>query len=295
MATVKSVQEFDHADGRPNDDNRPAQRPGINMLRESMRKYGQLVPGLVCSDPEDPDRYIVLDGVGRWSICGELRIPFQAIMQADPVPEADQIRLDLQHNTIRRNLTTGEVADKTKRFIEVLDCTQEEASRELSLSTATVSRAMTVNRRLPAHLKELAEAVRPSIVAMIATLPSHDDMRRSLVYATTPGRDGKLPTREQVGFFIEQFKVKKTRGAKVKPLKGVVDGRRVELGLLPDESTDSVIEFLQALTAKIRVYRKLPPENLDFLFNGQGSATPGTTGEPDANRNRALEAQQRSG
>ena len=35
---------------------------------------------------------------------------------------------------------------------------------------------------------------------------------------------------------------------------------------MPDETTDSVIEFLRSLAAKLGKYRDLPPDNLGFLF-----------------------------
>ena len=150
--------------------------------------------------------------------------------------------------------------------MSLTQCTQEEAAQELTLSSATVSRALSVKRRIPPELKPMAETVRPSIASMIAALPNAEAMRQAFEHATTPGRGGKLPTRDQMTRYLEPFK--KQREARVKTLKGKVDGRKVEFSLLPGESTDSVIEFLRSLAGRLGKYRDLPPDSLGFLFNG---------------------------
>ena len=226
------------------------------------------MPGLVCPHPEFSAKYQILDGVGRWYACDRLGIPFRAMLLPAAVPEAERIKLRLQHNVIRRNMTMDEIADDAARYMSLMQCTQEEAAQELTLSSATVSRAMTAKRRIPAELKPMAEAVRPSIAAMIATLPTAEAMRQAFEHATTPGRNGKLPTRDQMALYIEPFKKKKQREARVRTLKGTVEGRKVEFGLLPDESTESVIKFLRSLATKLGKYRDLPPDSLGFLFNG---------------------------
>ncbi len=266
--TERPVLAFDTASCLPPDDNRPGERPGINSLIEGIRANSQLVPGLICPHPDIPDKYLILDGVGRWFACGRLGILFRAMLLAAAVGEAERIKLRLQHNLIRRNMTQDEIADDAARYMSLTHCTQEEAARELTLSTATVSRALAVKRRIPPELKAMAELVRPSITSMIATLPDAGAMRQGFELATTPGKNGKLPTRDQMALYLEPLRKKKPREPRVKTLKGTVDGRKVELGVLPGESTDSVIKFLQALAAKLSKYRDLPPDNLGFLFNG---------------------------
>ena len=211
---------------------------------------------------------MILDGVGRWYGCGRLGIMFRAMLLPAAVPEAERIKLRLQHNVIRRNMTQDEIADDAARYMSLMHCTQEEAAQELTLSSATVSRALTAKRRIPPELKPMAELVRPSIASMIAALPTVEAMRQAFEHATTPGINGKLPTRDQMAPYLEQFKKKKQREARVKTLKGTVEGRKVEFALLPGESTESVIEFLRSLAAKLGKYRDLPPDNLGFLFNG---------------------------
>jgi ParB/RepB/Spo0J family partition protein len=262
------VLEFDTASCLPPEDNRPGDRPGIQCLVEGIRANTQLVPGLICPHPDLPGKYQILDGVGRWFACGRLGIPFRAMLLPAPVPEAERIKLRLQHNVIRRNMTQDEIADDAARYMSLMQCTQEEAAQELTLSSATVSRALAVRRRIPAELKPMAELVRPSVASMIAALPSVEAMRKAFEHASAPGGNGKLPTRDQMTVYVEQFKKKKPREARVKTLRGTVEGRKVELGLLPGESTETVIEFLRSLAAKLGKYRDLPPDNLGFLFQG---------------------------
>jgi len=76
------------------------------------------------------------------------------------------------------------------------------------LSTATISRALAVKRRIPDELKGMVEGVRPSVAALIATLPNVDAMRKAFEHATTKGQGGKQPTRDQMAFYLEQFKKK---------------------------------------------------------------------------------------
>jgi ParB/RepB/Spo0J family partition protein len=267
-ATETPILEFDPSECLPTEDNRPAERAGSNQRRESIQRYGQLVPGSVCPHPTMPGKYLILDGVGRWDDCQKLGITFRAMLHDKAVEEPERIKLRLQYNVIRRNMTPDEIADDASRYMALMKCTQEEAARELSLTPATLSRAMAVSRRIPPELKDRAALLKPSIVAMIATLPV-EAMPEAIDYATTPGTDGRLPTREQVGFFNERFRVKKTRGSKPKTLGGVIDGREIAFTLLPDEPTDSVIEFFKGLIKKLGENRHIPPDSLGFLFNGK--------------------------
>jgi hypothetical protein len=101
---------------------------------------------------------------------------------------------------------------------------------------------------------------------MIATLPDAEAMRRAFEHATTPGKNGRYPTRDQMSVFVQPLKKKKESSARVKRLKGTVEGRKVEFLLRSDESTNSFIQFLESLAKKFGKYRELPPENLGFLF-----------------------------
>jgi hypothetical protein len=182
------------------------------------------------------------------------------------VPEAERIKLRLQHNVIRRNMTPDEIADDAIRFMQLRGTTQQETARELTISPATLSRALTTTRRVPAELKHLVDQVRPSVAAMIASLPTIEAMRDAFAYATTAGPDG-LPTRDKVARYIERFKDTKPRGPKLRTLKGEIDGRRIQVSVDPDDTGESLIEFFRAINGRLGKFKESPAESLGFLFS----------------------------
>jgi ParB/RepB/Spo0J family partition protein len=261
-----SIVQLKTQDCRPADDNRPADRPGIKNLIEAIRCNSQLVPGLVCPHPDTANAYLILDGVGRWYACGQLGIAFRAMVLPSVVSEAERIKLRLQHNVIRRNMTADEIADDAIRYMELRGTTQRDAARELLVSPATLSRALTTTRRVPGELKHLVEQVRPSVAAMIASLPNANAMREAFTFATTAGPEGR-PTRECVARYIERFKDNTSRGPKPKTLKGEIDGRTIQLSVEPDDTGEVLIDFLRALAEKLKKYKESPAESLGFLFS----------------------------
>jgi ParB/RepB/Spo0J family partition protein len=269
MSEPLPLREFDPADCLPADDNRPAaDRPGIDHLAQSIRDNGQLVPGLVCPHPEHAGKKLILDGVGRWHCCGLLARKYRALLLPGPVSEPERIKLRLLTNAIRRNMAPQEIADEAARYMKLTGCTQGEAAQQLNLSPASLSRFMTRSRRLPPELKDKADQVCPSVASLIAALPTPAAMQEALDFAAAPGPDGRLPTRDQVTRFAERYRPKRPRGPKGKSLKGRIDGRRVELSILPGESTDGLVEFLKALAATLAKHKHIPPDSLGFLFGG---------------------------
>lgn len=261
-----SILQLKTQDCRPADDNRPAERPGIKSLVDGIRANGQLVPGLVCPHPDATNAYLILDGVGRWYACSQLGIAFRAMLLPGVVPEAERIKLRLQHNAIRRNMSPQEIADDAIRFMQLRGVTQQEAATELSVSAATLSRALTTTRRVPDELKHFVEQVKPSVAAMIASLPSVDAMRQAFLYATTEGPDG-MPTRESVARYIERFKDTKPRGPKRRTLKGEIGGRAFQVSFESADKGEDLIEFFKAINSRLGAFKKSPAEGLGYLFS----------------------------
>lgn len=259
--TETPILEFDPDDCLPTDDNRPAERSSLGRLVEGIRLHGQLVPGLVCPHPEIAEKYLILDGVGRREACLRLGLRFRAMRLAGIVPEKEQIKLRLQHNALRQNMTPGEIADDADRYMKLTGATQEDVAQVLTLSSATVSRALSISRRIPEELRHFLDDVRPSVAAMIASLPSIEDKRAAFEYATTAGTNGK-PTRDQVARYLKRFKRNPSRGTK--RLCGTINGRRFELGLLTEDTPASLGDFLKELAAKVS--KKSTIDSLDTLF-----------------------------
>jgi hypothetical protein len=151
---------------------------------------------------------------------------------------------------------------KAERGLE----TWTEVGAELNLLPATMSRITSV-RRIPPELRPQAEAVCPSVCWLIAPLKNADAMRRAFDFATRPGTDGKLPTRDAMLRFIETLKTRnRPKVTRPKILKGCIDGRTIQIGIMPTDSTDAVIEWLKGLASRLAKYRDLPPDNLGSLF-----------------------------
>ena len=167
------------------------------------------------------------------------------MLLAAAVPEAERIKLRLQHNVFRRNMQPEEIADDADQFMKLTQCTQEEAARELMLSPATDFQGAGDQTPRPARAQADGGAGPAIDRVHDRGLADAEAMRQAFEHASTPGRGGKLPTRDQMTPYLEQFRKKKPREARVETLRGTVEGRKVELGLLPGESTESVIEFLR--------------------------------------------------
>ena len=261
------IRDFDPADCITPDDNRPVNDSDLAELLPSIRTDGQLVPGIVCPHPTLPKKFLVAAGNLRKRCCEILGIPFRAELIDRSLKRAEFIRIRVKENVLRKNPSPFslcmDVCDyREERGLE----TWMEVGAELNLRPATMSRITSV-RRIPAELRPLAEQVCPSVCWLIAPLKDLGAMQRAFDFATRPGPDGKLPTRDAMLRFIETLKGKKRpKIAKPRYLKGRIDGRPVQIGIMSDDTTDAVIEFLKGLASRLSKYRDLPPDNLGSLF-----------------------------
>ena len=264
---AEGIQEFDPADCVPPEDNRPVKDGELQELLGSIRAEGQLVAGILCRHPTLPGKYLVVAGASRWRCCQILGIPFWAELIDRLLSRAEIIRIRVKENVLRKNPNIyqlcKEVCDyKAERGLQ----TWLEVGAELNLLPATMSRITSV-RRIPPEWRDKAELLCPSVCWLIAPLKDVEAMRRAFAFATTPDSAGKLPSRETVQRFIEPLKGKKSaKKTKAKTLQGSIDGRKVAIGILPEDSTDTVIEWLKAVAARMGKYRDMPPDNLSFLF-----------------------------
>lgn len=265
----ETIHELDPADCVTPDDNRAFTDAGLTDLLPSIERDGQLVAGIVSRHPTLQGKWLVVAGSRRKRCCELLGIPFRAVSIDRVLTRAEIIRIRVKENVLRKNpkpfeLST-EVCDyKAERGLE----TWTEVGEELNLLPAAMSRITSV-RHIPPELRAKAELVCPSVTWLIASLKKKPDaMRRAFDFAATPGPDGKLPSRDVVRRYIEPLKKGKKPGKTPPPkaLKGAIDGRPVQIGIKPGDSTDTVIEWLRGVAAKMAKYRDLPPDNLAFLF-----------------------------
>ena len=177
----------------------------------------------------------------------------------DRVPsESERIELDFSLNVIRRSLGLAEIAVKAERHMEINGCTQKETARRFKCSDTTISRALTVTRRIPPELRAAALQLGPYFVSLISPLPTPEAIGQAIAFADTPKADGKKPSREQVTQFVGELRGKKPAKAKARRFKLRVEDRRVEIELKPGDSAETLIEAFKAAVSRLQEHRKLP-------------------------------------
>ena len=184
------------------EDNRPAARPGNNSLVEGIRVErpacagaGMPAPRLARQIP-DPRRggpLVRLRQAGP-PVPGHAAACPGAGYRADPAAAPAQ-RHPPQHDDGRNRRRRGPV-------MSLKECTQEEAAGNCPV----FGHDLQSDDGKTAHTRR-AEAdgggLRPSIVAMIAPLPTPKRCGKRSSTPLRPGRNGKLPTRDQIAAFIE--------------------------------------------------------------------------------------------
>jgi ParB/RepB/Spo0J family partition protein len=265
----KRVVDLAPADCISPEDNRRISDDDLAELLSSIDKEGQLVAGIVGLHPTVPGKYLVAAGNRRKRVCEILGIPFRAEVIDRVLSRTEIIRIRVGENVHRKKPSPFELCKDVSDYMEEKKLrTWAEVGRELSLVPVTLSRITSV-KRIPADLRELAERVVPSVCWLIAALPNTDAMHKAFAYATTPignGTETRLPTREQVEKFLDQFRQKKTRGPKPKLIKGEVEGRTIAFSVEKDETGETLIEWFQTVKSRLGKYKESPAESLAFLF-----------------------------
>ena len=261
--TDMQIEEVDPAEVAPAEGDDPALRPDIDFLMESIREFGQKVPELLARSPEHNGKYKykTIDGGGRRYCLYQLNWKMSAIILDRLVSESELIELEFAHNAIRRSMSLAEIAVKAERHIELNGCTQKETASRLKCSDTTISRALTVTRRIPPEYRADAYRLGPFFVSLISPLPTPGAMGQAIAFASTPRADGKKPSRQQVTQFVDGLKGRKRpKAAKVKRLKLRVEDRRFEVELKPGDSAGTLIEAFKAAVGRLQQHSKLSIE-----------------------------------
>lgn len=233
----------------------PALRADIELLFESLRDDNQKVPVLLARHPTVPGKYVKIDGHGRIHCLHKLGRKVWAIVLDRLVDEAERLELEFSHNLLRRSMSASELAAKAARYMELTGATQQEAARRLKCGDATLSRAFGP-RRVPAECREAAGTLSPTVLAVITPLRTADAIKRAVEFASTPGEDGRRPTREQVTAFVTPLRKGKP-AKKPKRLKLRVQGRRFEVELRPDDTPELLVEACKVLVSTLSPHRNL--------------------------------------
>jgi ParB-like nuclease domain len=258
MTDDMQIHLVDPAEVEPDEGVDPAARPDIDFLDASLEEKGQQVPVVIARHPAPVGqyKYKMIEGTGRRYCLLKRRRMMTAII-LDRVPsESERIELDFTFNAIRRSMGLAEIAVKAERHMEINGCTQKETAGRLKCSDTTISRALTVTRRIPPEHRAAALRLGPYFVSLISPLPTPEAMGQAIAFADTPRPDGRKPSRAQIVAFVDGLKGKKP--ARGRRLKLRVENRQVEIELKPGDSAETLIEAFKAALGRLQEHRKLP-------------------------------------
>jgi ParB/RepB/Spo0J family partition protein len=113
----------------------------LAALSESLRSYGQIMPGFVRSVPEDADGcdHELLDGERRWRASLMADITYRAL-RIEIDDEAARYVISIIANFNRAEHTTMEISDSIKVMMEELKMTQAEIGEALGMHPVHISR-----------------------------------------------------------------------------------------------------------------------------------------------------------
>lgn len=256
--------ELDPARVHTPEGNRQYGKLDVESLLASIAAQGQLEHGLVFNHPSAAGYYLCADGNRRLECCRLLGLKFKAVLLHGEPTRARVLQYRIVTAETRENLHPFDLCADIEELMKLEGCaTGREMAERLQLSEATISR-VTGTRRIPELLRERARLLPPTSLYIVSALPDAEQMEKAIAFTldTTP-----RPTRDQLQRYVAELKGSKpARGKKPKALKGRVDGRRLEVGLSPSDTTESLIEFFKGMAAKLAKYRDIPPEGLEFLF-----------------------------
>jgi ParB/RepB/Spo0J family partition protein len=258
---AEEIQFVDPADCLPTDDSDPGSWTDNEFLMASLEEDGQKVPVLLAPDVDRPGKFRYIDGHRRGNCLGRLRRTMKAIVLPTMPTEVERIEVKFATNVIRRQMPLEEIGLEASRFIELTGASQREAATRLKCSDATISRALNSLRRLPTEIRTDVNKLGPSVTSIIASLPSEEAMREAFDFATTPGADGRTPTRDQLMRRVGGLRgKKKPKAKKCRRLRLRVDDRRFEVELCPGDTPESLIEAFKAAIARLTRHKGLPLE-----------------------------------
>lgn len=240
----------------------------VEALDASWEKFGQLMPAFVCTMPELlPHQRWLLDGRHRLAVARRRREKLWAFDLGRPMSEIERIEFICHNHLCRRVMSREEIAERAAQYMDLRKCTAGEAARFLNISGSTLSRIFGF-RRIPPELQVKTELLVESVRGVIAATPSAH-MARVVEFATTPGPDGKLPTRDAVAAFVKSLKAGDKPAAKVKSVALHCGNRVVTIQVTATDNTATVSKDLQAIVARLGKHAEVPPNGWPFLFQGK--------------------------
>lgn len=219
----------------------PRKRPTFAGVRQSVAaEGGNLVPIFITKNAE------VIDGNTR--VCALIDEGIaEAVCMVFPEDwtEEQVLRASISIDGVRRKLPITELGAKAQRLIDLKGYTQAHAADETGISPSHLSRAL-ASLTLPEKHQEAAAKLKGSVRAKIAAIKDSALMDAAMEFATTPGPDGKLPTREALEYWLKRRTGETKRGRKPRNLKGKFQGRSYYIERREGEPVVKLAEWLKS-------------------------------------------------
>lgn len=213
--------EVDPALVRPAAGNRIVTPESVADLLPSMEKEGQIVPAIICPDPENPRFFLGLDG-NRRGLCQRiLGRKLRACLLESAPPEKEIIRIRAATNFHRKNASAYELAADIQRWKELEGgATQRQAAEAFGISASQVCKLLDKLEHACLEVREAEESkvICPDSARLIATLRSHGQQKEAL--KETIAHNLKRDAVERLVARMKGF----TKKGKSKPVKIYVDG-----------------------------------------------------------------------
>ena len=198
----------------------------LNQLAESIRSVGQLQPGVAWYDP-GRSRYLLIAGERRFRALKQLNASTMTLkVIRGPMTQAQLLTINIAENLQRSGLSPIERALAFRRLMQLDDLKGVDVATRLNISTATVSRELSLLELSPALQEQIASGVLPASVGAALARLEENDIRTYIAdrfFAGELSRDGVT---EEVN---RRLKGSKPKAAKPRKFTYRIDGFAVTL------------------------------------------------------------------
>jgi ParB/RepB/Spo0J family partition protein len=219
-------------------------------LAESLKHFGQQVPGLCYPSADHPGEWKLLDGHRRWHALGIAGIDeMDVVVLAEKPDPTDQLLIQLSLGVTGERLTPYQVVDGYRAVKKQRGVTQEAFAEMIGSSQSWVSKAVRVADDLAPELRESVEsgAIPSTIAATIARLKDNFPAQIDIVSKVKEGLLNRDGVTAAVNKALGAGKDKAKKPVKARTAKGL----RLELPQLDPEA------LIAELMAVVEALRKL--------------------------------------
>lgn len=256
-------------------------RPSFSHLVESFRQAGINAVPVYYSKPDSSGKRMIWDGNGRYFAAIEASLTHLIGIELErQLSEVEMIEFTATHNGVRRSMSPEELAAQAERYMELTGCSQEAAARVVHISASQLSRSLAC-LLLPEKHRDAARKLSPSTRKLIATQRDASVLDAAMGYATTPTRDGKLPSRDDVTAFIQRQKQMGKSGRTARPRHEIKpaakDSALASLTVYGDTDPKTLARDLKSLAALVEANAGYGIEAVVAILRGKDRPATATT------------------